>query len=497
MRSFPGACGEAAIGAGSPGRRRRRPLPARGRRHAFCRLVTLVACLVLWLPGLGASPAGASPGTGNRAWDVYVASDARLGAGVVPVIDTAANAVTATLRAGNEPVSVAFTPGATRAYVVNTFTGDVSVVDTASSAVIATIGVGVFPMGIAITPNGRRAYVANDSSHDVSVIDTATNKVTATIGHLGPEPAWVTITPDGTKAYVIDPQSPNVLIIDTAANKVTGVINTRDPYGLVSLAVTPDGSTLYVVGGHRVHVISTATDSVIGSIAVKGAPDWVPHWISISPDGETAYVATDYLFGPSSRIALVATATNRITGSIRVPLLPDVTGGVSFTPDGKFGYAPLFDRSVAVIDTSRRVIAGTIAVRGSPQLAAVTPDQAPVARLAVASAPAGRRTRLNASASTVRYGTIARYAWKFGDGISAVTATPVTGHVYAGPGRYTVTVTETSSGGTSTTRVFTGTSVIRNGGPSAVAAAVATIRARAQASSARRARAPGVLVPAG
>jgi len=426
-----------------------------------------------------------------------VASDARLGTGVVPVIDTAARAVTATLRVGHEPASVAFTPGATRAYVVNTFTGDVSVVDTASNTVTATIGVGVFPMGIAITPNGRRAYVANDSSHDVSVIDTATNKVTATIGHLGPEPAWVAITPDGTKAYVIDLQTPNILVIDTASDKVTGVIHTRDRYGLVSLAVTPDGRTLYVVGGHRVHVISTATDSVTGSIAVKGAPDWVPHWISISPDGKTAYVATDYLFGPSSRISLVATATNQITGSIRVPLLPDVTGGVSFTPDGRFAYVPLFDRSVAVIDTSKRAMAGTIAVRGSPELAAVTPDQAPVARLAVASAPAGRRTRLSASASTVRYGTIARYAWRFGDGTSAVTATPVTAHVYAAPGTYPVAVTETSSGGTSTTKVFTGTSMIRNGGPSAVATAVATIRARSPASSARRAQAPGVLVPAG
>ena len=72
MRSFPGACGEPAIRAGSPGRRRRRPLSVRGRGHAFCRLVTFVACLVLWLPGLGASPAGASAGTGDRAWDVYL-----------------------------------------------------------------------------------------------------------------------------------------------------------------------------------------------------------------------------------------------------------------------------------------------------------------------------------------------------------------------------------------------------------------------------------------
>lgn len=80
-------------------------------------------------------------------------------------------------------------------------------------------------------------------------------------------------------------------------------------------------------------------------------------------------------------------------------------------------------------------------------------------------APAGRRTRLDASASTVRYGTIARYAWNFGDGTTATTTRPVTTHVYPAPGTYTVKLTETSSGGTSTTKVFTGETMSRNGGP--------------------------------
>jgi len=58
----------------------------------------------------------------------------------------------------------------------------------------------------------------------------------------------------------------------------------------------------------------------------------------------------------------------------------------------------------------------------------------------------------------------------FGDGSAPVTTiSPTVTHAYAGPGSYTVMVTETSSGGTSTSKAFTGQTMRRNGGPSAVA----------------------------
>ena len=61
----------------------------------------------------------------------------------------------------------------------------------------------------------------------------------------------------------------------------------------------------------------------------------------------------------------------------------------------------------------------------------MTPDQAPVADFTVASAPPGSPTRFDASTSTVRYGTIASYAWDFGDGSAVQTTTaPTTEHTY-------------------------------------------------------------------
>ena len=75
----------------------------------------------------------------------------------------------------------------------------------------------------------------------------------------------------------------------------------------------------------------------------------------------------------------------------------------------------------------------------------------------------------------MKYGTITSYAWNFGDGVTATTATPTTTHTYATGGNYPVSVTETDSAGTSTARVFTGQTMSRNGGPQATATATASI----------------------
>ncbi len=84
-----------------------------------------------------------------------------------------------------------------------------------------------------------------------------------------------------------------------------------------------------------------------------------------------------------------------------------------------------------------------------PESIAVTPDQAPVASFSAVAGFAGAVSTFDASASTVVYGSISRYAWSFGDGGSAVSSSPTVSHVYAAPGTYTVTLTETDSAGTS------------------------------------------------
>lgn len=55
----------------------------------------------------------------------------------------------------------------------NVADGSVMAIDTARNAVKATVAVGKRPWNVALTPDGRRLYVANGRSDSVSVIDTA------------------------------------------------------------------------------------------------------------------------------------------------------------------------------------------------------------------------------------------------------------------------------------------------------------------------------------
>ena len=141
------------------------------------------------------------------------------------------------------------------------------------------------------------------------------------------------------------------------------------------------------------------------------------------------------------------------------------------TPDGSSVYvANSGADTVSVIDTATDAVTATVTVGpvgSSPDAVAITPDQAPRAAVTAGASAPGTPTTFDASSSTVSFGSIASYEWDFGDGSApTTTATPTTSHVYAATGAYTASVTETSSGGTSTTQVFTGQTLLRNGGPS-------------------------------
>ena len=69
------------------------------------------------------------------------------------------------------------------------------------------------------------------------------------------------------------------------------------------------------------------------------------------------------------------------------------------------------------------------------------------------------------------------YSWAWGDGTSTgPSSTPTATHTFPSAGTYTVTLTVTDAVGTSTARVFTGQTVLRNGGPSATANRAVTVR---------------------
>ena len=141
---------------------------------------------------------------------------------------------------------------------------------------------------------------------------------------------------------------------------------------------------------------------------------------------------------------------------------------VTVAPDGATAYLG-DDNSdtVTPITVATDTPQTNISLSSGPEGIAITPDQAPIASFAVTRARAGLPTRFDASTSTVKYGTIVSYSWDFGDGSTEIATTPTVTHIYSRAGTYTASVTETDTAGTSTTEVFNGTTMSRNGGPTA------------------------------
>jgi YVTN family beta-propeller protein len=285
------------------------------------------------------------------------------GAGKVSVIDTANNALTATISVGTVPFGVAFNPAGTVAYVVNLNSNNVSVINTATRSVTATVPVGTNPTGIAVNPAGTFAYVTNQTSHNVSIINTATNAVTSLT--VGGRPWGVAFSPDGAKAYV---DTGALAVIDTATNTVIATVGVGNNSRCV--VVHPVASFAYVTNqdSNTVSVINTATNTVSATIPVASAP----YGLAIHPAGTFVYV-THFL---GTTVSVINTATNTVTATITVGSKP---AAIAVDPAGAFLYVMnTGNNTVSRIDTATNAVTATFAVTSganefSPFIGATVP----------------------------------------------------------------------------------------------------------------------------
>ncbi len=356
----------------------------------------------------------------------------------------------------DEDADLAITPDGATAYVIAVNGDQVNPFDTATGLVGSNITVGTQTTGIAISPDGSTAYVADNGSHSVTPIDLTTDTAGTPI-NLEIAPDAIAITPNGSTAYVVSTEDDSVTPINLSTDAVGTAINVgNDPN---AIAITPNGATAYVVdsGDNGVTPITTSTNTTGAEIPVGTGADA----IAITPNGATAYVANR----GDDTVTPIATSSNTAGSPITVGSQPDA---LAVTPSGSTVEVVNYDdNNVTPIATSSNTAGTPVAAGDDPWDIAITPDQAPVAALTVTPGNQGQATHFNASASVAPSSPITNYAWNFGDGATANTAGPTTTHVYAHDGSYTATVTETDAGGTSLTKVFTGQTMSRNGGPQA------------------------------
>jgi hypothetical protein len=378
------------------------------------------------------------------------------------------------------------------------------------------------PEGIAVTPDGKTAYVVSDTidigPSVVTPVDLATRTAEPQITLPPGSPVGVAVTPDGKTAYVLDAGTGpgvdgSIVPINVATNTPGTPILVPNLSG--QLAISPDGKTLWVEGTTFANAtklwltpIDLATDTpgttfMIGSGVNFGAAD-----LTITPNGQTLYATTTRFqllrvdavthavtvialphnstywaassgvaVNPAGTEALVGTenfdpafmvpvrvATNAVGAPITIP--NNFADTAAWGPAGKTawvnGVTPLTGRTVgASVPTDQSVSM------------AMTPDQPPVARFTATHH--GLQARFDADASYPQSTSVATYAWNFGDGTKTTTTTPIITHTYAASGTYTVTVTLTDTAGTSTTQIYTGRSMLRNGSSIAQAVRALTI----------------------
>jgi YVTN family beta-propeller protein len=315
-----------------------------------------------------------------------VAGSALVGLGAIAAPSaTAATSpyAVSTISSFSEPDGVVLTPNGKTAYVIDeaaaigrTDAPDgedlMFVVSTATNTITDTISAASFdnPVAEAINPAGTDVYVLNVNG-TVSVVSTATNAVTAVIGTPnstsagGFEPGTeIAISPSGTTAYTLNAGLDIVSVLNLTTNSVTRTIEVASPG---ALALTPDGKDLYVVSGTSVEEISTATDTVVGS--VSGLPSG-GFYVSMAVNSSTLYLVDR----EDGIVDVVSTATNTTTGTI-TGFTGGFLAGSAMSPDGTMLAVSAAD-SVAIVDTTTKTIADAITVNSAvagPALA-FTPD---------------------------------------------------------------------------------------------------------------------------
>lgn len=278
------------------------------------RVIDVVQRKVTQVIGL---PSGAGPVTAAVNAGGTVAVVAERGSGEVAIIDLAGFTVTAQVKVGLGPRSVAIS-GDT-AVVVNGDSASVSFVSISqASAVGGPVAVGSGPHGVAVDAAGLNAYVTNENSGSVSVISLAAFTVTNTIS-LGANvrPASIQLIAGSNLAVIAVPGAGDdgeALVLNLTSGTVATIdVNPARSGGASDIAI--NGSTAYVAdqtGGAVSFVPISVTTGQPTAAPSTIKVDLGPRALAIDTKDNLLLVANE----GSGNIVLVDLASNRVTGRI-------------------------------------------------------------------------------------------------------------------------------------------------------------------------------------
>ena len=250
------------------------------------------------------------------------------------------------------PVFVGSTESA-RMYVADKGTGTISVINTASNAVIATLPVNpafagsplpspnpaAQPVALAEMPNGTKIYSVNQGDRTVTSINTIDGSIAARITTFSAPPIWAVASSDSDFIFVLD-QSGTISVINTLSDTVVSTASA----GTGANYIFYDGVTdrLYVTNptASNVNIFDVSGNTLVAhppipisaspasacSTAAVGAgvpvPPVFPTSITVLADQSRAYVASYQLYTANGATSVCTQAdvidngTGRITKTI-------------------------------------------------------------------------------------------------------------------------------------------------------------------------------------
>ena len=254
-----------------------------------------------------------------------------IGSNSVTFIDTATNTVKHTTYVGRSPHEAFFTPDGGEVWVTVRGENYVDVLDAKIYEEKTRIVTPAGPGMQIFSPDGKYGYVCSSFNPEVDVVTVADHQIVARLTQASPFCPNIAATPDGAqvwftlkdtgKTQVFDARPPFALIKTLDTGPITNHVN---------FARTAKGTFAYVtIGGlNEVKVFRTDTFEQVATIPV-GA---LPHGVWPSGDGSRIYVGLEN----ADKLVAIDTATNNVVGEVAIGQAPQAIAYVpNAVPEGE------------------------------------------------------------------------------------------------------------------------------------------------------------------
>ena len=262
-----------------------------------------------------------------------------IGSNSVTFIDTATNAVKHVTYVGRSPHEAFFTPDGSEVWVAVRGEDYIAVLNGKTFEEKLRIKVPNGPGMQIFSPDGRYGYVCSSFTPETVAISVADHRIVGRVKQESPFCPNIAASPDGKQVWFTLKDIGKTQVFEARPPfQALKTLDTGPITNHVNFARTAKGTFAYVtVGGlNQVKVFRTDDFSQVATIPVGN----LPHGVWPSGDGSRIYVGLEN----ADQLAAIDTASNKVVGSVAIGQAPQAIGYVSGavpTGDGKAGLQPL------------------------------------------------------------------------------------------------------------------------------------------------------------